>query len=166
MFAWPKFHSSCPHSLWENDQNAKSWQNLESQWTVKSRSRLSIDGSFGLHSSRCMHEPSCMALALIVSEEMTYTQKLDKNLESQWTVKSSLRLSIDGSFELHSSRCMHDPSFMALALKVSEKKWPKHKNSIKICIVNEPEKVGKGSVLMITLSCTQPDVCMTHVLRV
>ena len=62
-----------------------------------------------------------MALALIASEKMTKVQKLDKNLYGQWTVKSNSRLSIDGSFDLHSSRCMHDPSFMALALIVSEK---------------------------------------------
>ena len=30
-------------------------------------------------------------------------------------------LSFDGSFELHLSRCTHDPSFMAKALIVSEK---------------------------------------------
>ena len=45
-----------------------------------------------------------MALALSVSEKMTRS-----------------RHSIDGSFELHSSRCMHGPSFMALALILSEK---------------------------------------------
>ena len=68
-----------------------------------------------------MHGPSFMALAPMVSEEMTKTQKLDKNLQSQLTVKKRSRLSIDVSVELHSTRCMLDPSFMALALIVSEK---------------------------------------------
>ena len=96
-------------------------KNLHSQWTIKRRSRISSDGSFELHSFWCMHDLSFMALALIVSEKMTYTQKLNKNLQSQWTAKRRSRISSDGSFELHSSRCMHDPSFMALALIVSEK---------------------------------------------
>ena len=65
-----------------------------------------------------MHDPSFMALALIVSEKMTLTQKLDI---SQWTVKSRSNLKIERRVDLYSSRCMHDPSFMALALIVSEK---------------------------------------------
>ena len=85
------------------------------------RSRLSIDCSFELHSSRNVHDPSFMALALIVSEKMTLMQKLDENLQSQRTEKSWPRLNTDGSFELYSSRCMHDHSFMAPALIVSEK---------------------------------------------
>ena len=47
---------------------------------MKHRPRLNIDGSFELHSSRCLHDPSFVALALIVSEKMTKTQKLDKSL--------------------------------------------------------------------------------------
>ena len=38
---------------------------------TKSRSRVSIDGSFELHSSKYMHAPSFMALAIIVPEKMT-----------------------------------------------------------------------------------------------
>ena len=41
----------------------------------ESRSRYIIDGSFELQSSRCMHESSFMALALIVLEKMTKMQK-------------------------------------------------------------------------------------------
>ena len=59
-----------------------------------------------------------MALALIVSEKMTLTQKLDI---SQSTVNSRSSLKIERRVDLNSSRCMHDPSFMALALTVSEK---------------------------------------------
>ena len=44
-----------------------------------------------------MHDPSFMALALIVSEKMTYTQKLDI---SQWTVKSRLSLKIEHRVDL------------------------------------------------------------------
>ena len=62
-----------------------------------------------------------MALALIVLEKMTETQKLDKTLQSQWTVKSRSRLRIDDGFQLYSSRCIHDLSFMALGFTVSEK---------------------------------------------
>ena len=65
-----------------------------------------------------MHGPSFMALALIVSEKMTLTQKLDI---SQSTVNSRSSLKIERRVDLNSSRCMHDPSFMALALTVSEK---------------------------------------------
>ena len=46
---------------------------------IKSRSRLNADGGVNLYSSRCMHDPCFMALALIVSEKMTKTQKLDKS---------------------------------------------------------------------------------------
>ena len=66
-----------------------------------------------------MHDPSFMALALIVSEKMTYMQKLDK---SQRTVKSRSGLKIERRVDLNSSRCMHNTSFMALALIVSEEK--------------------------------------------
>ena len=65
-----------------------------------------------------MHDPSFITLALIVSEKMTLTQKLD---ESQRTVKSRSSLKIERWVDLNSSRCMHDPSFMALALIVFEK---------------------------------------------
>ena len=65
-----------------------------------------------------MHDPSFMALALIVSEKMTLTQKLDI---CQGSVKSRTSLKIEHRVDLNSSRCMHDPSFMALALIVSEK---------------------------------------------
>ena len=65
-----------------------------------------------------MHDPSFMALALIVFEKMTKTHKLDI---SQGTVKRRSRLKIERRVDLNSSRCMHDPSFMALALIVSEK---------------------------------------------
>ena len=65
-----------------------------------------------------MHDQSFMALALIVSEKMTYTQKLDK---SQRTVKSRSGLKIEGTVDVSSSRCMHSPSFMALVIIVSEK---------------------------------------------
>ena len=65
-----------------------------------------------------MHDPSFMALALIISEKMTFTQKLDI---SQCTVKSRSSLKIEHRVDLNSSRCKHDPSFMALALIVSEK---------------------------------------------
>ena len=97
---------------------------------------LSIDGSFQLHSSGCKHDRSFMALALIVSEKMTLTQKLDTNLPSQQTVKTRSRLRIDGSVELHSSRCMHDQSFMALALSVSEK-MTLTQNSAKVYAAND-----------------------------
>ena len=65
-----------------------------------------------------MHDPSFMALALIVSEKMTLMQKLEI---SQLTIKSRSRLKIEHRVDHYSSRCMHDPSFMALALIVSEK---------------------------------------------
>ena len=42
------------------------------------------------------------------------------------------RLNIYGGFHLHLSSCMHDPSFMTLALIVSEKNDIKTKNSTKI----------------------------------
>ena len=59
-----------------------------------------------------MHDPSFMALALIVSEKKTITQKLDK---SQRTIKSRSRLKIEHKIDLYSS------CFMALALKNFEK---------------------------------------------
>ena len=63
-------------------------------------------------------------------------QKVDNNLRSQWKVKSRSRLSIDGSFELHSSRCMQDQSFMALALIVSEKINRKKSKKQYICLAS------------------------------
>ena len=65
-----------------------------------------------------MHDPSFMALALIVSEKMTLTQKTRQKSVNR---KSRSRLKIEHRVDLYSSRCMHDPSFMALALIVSEK---------------------------------------------
>ena len=65
-----------------------------------------------------MHDPSFMALSVIVSEKMTLTQKVDIR---QLTVKSRSSLKIEHWVDLNSSRCMHDQSFMALALIVSEK---------------------------------------------
>ena len=56
-----------------------------------------------------------MALALIVSEKMTYTQNLTKVSEPYKVLKIERRVN------LNCLRCMHDPSFMALALIVSEK---------------------------------------------
>ena len=46
---------------------------------MKSRSSLKIEHTVDLNSSRCMHDPSFMALALIVSEknDLLETQKLD-----------------------------------------------------------------------------------------
>ena len=64
-----------------------------------------------------MHDPSFMALALIVSEEMTSTKKLDK---SQRTIKSTRRLKTECRVDLSSSRFMHDPSFMALVSVLSK----------------------------------------------
>ena len=43
---------------------------------MKSRSSLKIEYRVDLNSSRCMHDPSFMALALIVSEKMTEIQKV------------------------------------------------------------------------------------------
>ena len=74
-----------------------------------------------------MPVPSFMALALIISEKMTKKQKLNKTLQSQWTKKSRLRLNIDGGLQLYSSNCMPVPSFMALALIISEKMTKKQK---------------------------------------
>ena len=65
-----------------------------------------------------MHDPSFMAQALIVSEKMTLTQKLDI---FKGSVKRRSILKIEHRVDLISSRCMHDPSFMALAVTVSEK---------------------------------------------
>ena len=74
-----------------------------------------------------MHDPSCMALALIVSEKMTKKQKLDIN---QYTVQGRSSIKIEHRVYLTSSRCMHDPSFMALALIVSEKMTSTQKTDI------------------------------------
>ena len=48
---------------------------LQSQWIVKSMSRLNAGGGVNHYSSRCVHDPSFMAAALIVSEKMTLTWK-------------------------------------------------------------------------------------------
>ena len=45
-----------------------------------------------------MHDPSSIALALIVPKNiLTFTQKRDKELQSQLTEKGGTRLSIDDS---------------------------------------------------------------------
>ena len=70
MYTWLNFHGSSPYSFWENDQNEKKiQQKFEKSVNRKNRSMVSIDGSFDLHSSRCLHDPSFMALALIVCEQ-------------------------------------------------------------------------------------------------
>ena len=90
--------------------------------TIKSNSKFSFDGSFELQPCRCTHDPSFMALAPTVSEKMAYKQKKKKkNWQSQLTIKYRSRLSTEGSFELHSSRCLNNPSVMALAPIVSKK---------------------------------------------
>ena len=71
-----------------------------------------------LISSRCMHDPSFMALALIVSEENDLNAKT-RHLSV--AVKSRSSLKIEHGIDLNSSRYMHDPSFMALALIVTDK---------------------------------------------
>ena len=85
-----------------------------------------------------MHDPSFMALALIVSMKMTQMQKLEK---SQWTVKSRSRLKIERHrVDLNSSRCKHDPSFMALALIISgendlnTKKFSRRRRKSNTCV--------------------------------
>ena len=65
-----------------------------------------------------MHDPSFMALALIVSKKNDLNAK---TRHRQCTIKSRLSLEIEHKIDHNSSRCMHDPSFMALALIVSEK---------------------------------------------
>ena len=65
-----------------------------------------------------MHDPSFMALALIVSEKNDLNAKTRHLLVNR---KSRSSLKIERRVDLSSSRCMHDPSFMALALIVSEK---------------------------------------------
>ena len=52
----------------ENDLNAKSRHLSVNR---ESRSSLKIEHRVDLNSSRCMHDPGFMALALIVSEKMT-----------------------------------------------------------------------------------------------
>ena len=65
-----------------------------------------------------MHDPSLMALALIVSEKNDLKAK---TRHYSVTVYCRSRLKIEHRVDLNSSRCIHDPSFMALALIVSEK---------------------------------------------
>ena len=65
-----------------------------------------------------MHDPSFMALALIVSEKNDLNAKTRHKSVRR---KSTSRLKIERKVDLNSSRCLHDPSFMALALIVSEK---------------------------------------------
>ena len=49
----------------------KSDKNLQSKFTVKSRSRLDVEGRVDLTSERCTYDPSFMALAQTVSEIKT-----------------------------------------------------------------------------------------------
>ena len=65
-----------------------------------------------------MHDPSFMALSVIVSEKNDLNTKT--RLKSV-NCKSTSSLKIERRVDLNSSRCIHDPSFKALALIVSEK---------------------------------------------
>ena len=103
-----------------------------------------------------MYDPSFIALALIISEKMTLTQKLDI---SQWTIKSRSRLKIEHTVDHYSSRCMHDPSFMALALIVSEKMT--YTQKLDIC--QWTVKIRSSLKIEIGLTLTLQDVCMTQV---
>ena len=67
-----------------------------------------------------MHDPSSMALAFSFSENDINTKTRQKFTKSV-NRKKRLRVNIYGSFEPHLSRSMHDPSFIALAIIVSEK---------------------------------------------
>ena len=105
-------------------QSLRKWpkcKNLtkQRQQTMESRSRLSIDSSFELNSSRCLPWPTFHGFSTYSLWEMTWTQKLNKTLQNQWTVDSRSRLSIDGSFKLLWSKCLHVPCSMALAFIVS-----------------------------------------------
>ena len=64
-----------------------------------------------------MHDPSFMALALIISKYDLNTKTRHKSVNHK--MRSSLK--IEHRVDLNSSRCIHDPSFMALAFIVSEK---------------------------------------------
>ena len=48
-------------------------------------------------------------------------QKFEKKNAKSVNHKSTSRLIADGGVDFYSSRCVHDPSFMTLALIVSEK---------------------------------------------
>ena len=65
-----------------------------------------------------MHDPSFMALALIVSKKDDLNAKTRLNSVNR---ESRSRLKIEQRVDLYSSRCIHDPSVMALALIFSEK---------------------------------------------
>ena len=65
-----------------------------------------------------MHDPSFMALALIVSEKYDLNEKTRQKSVNH---KNRSRLKIERKVDLYSSRCMHDPSYFALALIISEK---------------------------------------------
>ena len=52
-------------------ENRTPISHLAKAGATKSRSRLNAEGGVNLYSSRCMHDPNFMALALIVSEKMT-----------------------------------------------------------------------------------------------
>ena len=68
MYAWPKIHGSSPYSFRENDLNAKTRHLSVNR---KKKASLLIECRVNLNSKRCMHDPSFMALVLIVSEKMT-----------------------------------------------------------------------------------------------
>ena len=71
-----------------------------------------------------MHDPSFMALALIVSKKMTFNAKPRRKSVNR---QSRPRLKIEDRVVIYSSRCMHDLSCMALAIIVSEKITKTHK---------------------------------------
>ena len=79
---------------------------------------LKTDGWVDICSLKCLHDPSFMALALIVFEKMNLMRKPNKNLPSQGTVNVG-----QGSVLTGALNCTHqdDPSFMALALIVADK---------------------------------------------
>ena len=54
------------------------------------------------------------------SSPYSFSEK-DLNAKTRQIIKIRSRLSIDGEFQLYFSRCIHDLSFMALALTVFEK---------------------------------------------
>ena len=65
-----------------------------------------------------MHDPSSMALALIVSEKNDLNAKTRHKSVNR---KSRSSFKIEHRADLNSSRCMHYPSFMALAHAVIRK---------------------------------------------
>ena len=67
-----------------------------------------------------MHDPSFMASALIVPEKRTYSKNLTK-VSEPLKVGQQSKLNEALTLTLQDVCSMHDPSFMALALIVSEK---------------------------------------------